>query len=215
MSLLNTAEVLKGLPLLTLLCRHGSETNQQTCLWPGLWTDPKATISSLRSTTNFSFSKEERTLSWGDPEKAGGCRGEEKGIYPLKNVIRPDLVYRITPKFAVLLCVFHSSLTHGGLHARKLLTCLKKQMSLLCFSSLQTNLIGFDAWRVCITKYRWLQTGGPSGFKCAWLLWSKWSIQSICNSCWKRVQFFWCLSVRGGCAIQTTAVSELPGLESL
>ena len=38
----------------------------------------KPTISHLRSSTNFSFSQEERPVPGGDPEKTGGCRGKKK-----------------------------------------------------------------------------------------------------------------------------------------
>ena len=61
--------------------RYGSEANQQTCLRPGFWADLKATISYLRSPTNFSFSQEERSVPGGDPEETGGCRGKKKGNF--------------------------------------------------------------------------------------------------------------------------------------
>lgn len=36
----------------------------------------------------------------------------------------------------------------------KIINMFKEKMSLFSFSSLQTNLTGFDDWEVYITKYR-------------------------------------------------------------
>lgn len=78
-------------------------------------------------------------------------------------------------------------------------------MSLYSFSSSQANLTGFNPWKVCVRKYSWLWTGGSIGFKYAFLLCEhKGCIQSTYKSGWKSVQFFWCLSLWDGCAIQTT-----------
>lgn len=62
--------------------RHGGEANQQACLWPGLRADPEAAVPHLRSPANLGVPEEERPVPGGDPEKAGGRGGEEKGNLP-------------------------------------------------------------------------------------------------------------------------------------
>lgn len=95
-------------------------------------------------------SPKKKELSLEEIQKKLEAAEERRKVSFLKKmlVIRPDLVYRITAKFPL------PPLTHSGLHGQKLLTCLNEQMSLFSFSSLQTNLTGFDAWEVCVTKYR-------------------------------------------------------------